>query len=88
MSEVHIHEGLTPEGNELKETALAHAEWLRSTLTAEFVDRAKSSGLLDDDGAMLLAECQNFENYIAKSDADRAHVDQLIESLKEFSETA
>ncbi len=87
MGEVNIHEGLTPEGNELKETAQANAAWLKGNLTPELLDRAKLAGLLSEDEGMLLAECINFENYIPKSETERAHVDQLIESLKEFAET-
>lgn len=87
MVEVNMFEGMTPEGEQVKETAMVTAEWLRQHLTPEFVDAAKASGLIDDEGAELLSECLQPENYMAKGPEQRAHVDQLIESLKEAPES-
>lgn len=83
MGEVNMESVENAEGTLIRETAESHSTFLKETITEESIENWKTAGLIDDEGVALLMACQNPENYIAKSAEDRAHVDQLIESLRE-----
>lgn len=83
MGEVNMESVENAEGMLIRETAEGHSSFIKENLTEARIDSWKTAGLIDDEGAALLMACQNPENYIAKSAEDRAHVDQLIESLRE-----
>jgi hypothetical protein len=88
MGEAPRSEVENPEEESLRAVAEAHAAFLQEHLNAESLKQWGEAGMLENDGAGLLTSCLDSENYLAMSDGRRAQVDQLIESLKEFAETA
>lgn len=71
------------EGQDLRAVANEHAAFLKEHLNPENLKKWGDAGMLENDGAGLLALCLNVENYISMSDERRAHVDQLIASIRE-----
>lgn len=70
-------------GQDLRATGDTHAAFLKEHLNPENLKKWGEAGMLENDGAGLLALCLDSENYIAMPDERRAQVDQLIESIKE-----
>lgn len=70
------------EGKNLRAVAEAHAAFLKDHLNPENLKKWGDAGMLENDGAGLLASCLDVENYLAMSDEHRAQVDQLIESIR------
>lgn len=83
MSEVNMSEVENLEGQNTRNTAEAHAAYLKENLNPENLKKWGDAGMLENDGAGLLALALQAENYIVMSDEHRAQVDQLIESIKE-----
>lgn len=83
MGEVNMSEVENSEGRALRSVAEAHAAYLKVHLTPENLQKWGEAGMLENDGAGLLASALNVENYIVMSAEHRAQVDQLIESIQE-----